>query len=197
MLDLRFFAGSFVCLSLAAVAAPAMATASDSDTITIDVKAKIEERCGIAANGPTSSASTPNLEAATTLNFGFKLNCNVPFAIGVSSENGALRLSTATGNTDNANGFSVEKPYNVKLRVDTDGQPMTPDQCSSDALVRNSGGCAFFGKTPGQGLRSGQRTAINREGSIEVSWPSDASSGQRRAAGIYQDTLTVVVGVRN
>ena len=178
-------------------AAPATAASSrDSDSLTIDVKARIDEQCGIVASGPTSNNGA-DLSVATTVNYGFTLNCNTPFKIGVSSEHGGLRLTTAASDAVADNGFSVEKPYDVRLRVRTDGEAMQPDDCSSEALVDRTGDCAFFGRNPGQGLSSGQRTAINREGTLRVSWPAESNGGPRRVAGLYQDTLTVVVGARD
>lgn len=182
-----------------AVAATLLATpagAKDVDAITIDVTARVAERCGIVAGSEQGSSSVPDLATAQTLTFGFTVDCNTPFRIGVSSQNGALRLTGAPGaRTDD--GFSTEKEYRVGLHLETDGAPLDPEVCGSRALADSTGDCAFFGATAGSGLSSGQSTAIGRRGTLTARWQADAGGEVRRVAGTYGDTLTVVIGVRS
>lgn len=186
---------------MAAFAQPAFAHDGhqDSETISIDVTAKIAERCGIAASGPTTNSSVAELDKATDLTFGFTVDCNTPFRIGAYSLNGALRLTTA-GDKGSvaADGFSQEKPYRAKLRVETDGDPIDTEFCSSRDLLSGPSDCEFFATTPGKGgINSGKRTAINRQGTLTVKWGAEDGNGPRRAAGTYQDTITVIVGVKS
>jgi hypothetical protein len=175
-------AGS-VCL----VPTPVMAT---DDALKIAVNATIAERCGITADDSVSTPGTANLDVATTLKFGFTLDCNTPFVIGVSSANGALLMQ------DSGDGFATAKDYAVALDVETDGTRLTTGACAASALTNTAGRCPFFGTSPGEGIRSGRRTAIGRRGSVIVSWPG-GEGPVRRAAGLYQDVLIVVVGVKS
>lgn len=190
-----FRAGVFAAALLGSSAAMA------DDSIRIDITATIVERCGISRDASAADASAPDMDKAQQLRFPFKIDCNTPFAIGVSSQNGALRLSesdsAARSAVDgrSADGFANEKAYDVALNVETDGAPMQSDACSSRTLTGKGGKCAFYGTESGSGLSSGKRTAINRQGALTVSWKA-GDDGVRRAAGSYRDTLTVVVGPR-
>jgi hypothetical protein len=93
-------------------------------------------------------------------------------------------------------GFSQERVYRVKLNVDTDGSPIETDYCGSRELANAAGSCEFYSETPGKGLGSGDRTAIQKEGSLTVRWGAADDEGPRRVAGTYQDFITVVVGVK-
>lgn len=181
--------------AVALLAAPA-AAANDVDTVTIDVTARVAERCGIVAGSETAPTTVPDMTTAQTLTYGFNIDCNTPFRIGVSSQNGALRLTGAAGDRT-GDGFSTEKDYRVGLHVETDGAPLDPEACSSRALVDGTGDCAFFGATAGSGLSSDERTAISRHGTITARWAADRGGEVRRVAGTYQDILTVVIGVRS
>ncbi len=191
-------------LSLAACAAltasPALAHGNgggNNDQLRIEITARIAERCGISP-GEGGSNVSGNLENNETLTINFDIDCNTPFRIGVSSENGGLRLATAQRgdtNTD-AQGFSIMKRYQVGLQVQTDGGLLDGGTCRSDELTSREGRCNFYGDRPGRGLSSGRRTAIDRTGTLTVSWNAQDGEGRRRVAGNYQDTLTIVVGPR-
>lgn len=184
------------CLLLAA--APALATDnSGSDPLRIEITARIAERCGISP-GEGGTSAEGNLEASETLTLNFDIDCNTPFRIGVSSENGGLRLASANERDDNvdAQGFSILKRYRVGLEVETDNGTLDGGTCRSDELTSREGDCEFYGDRPGRGLSSGRRTAIDRTGTLTVSWNAGDGDNRRRAAGRYQDTLTVVVGPR-
>lgn len=182
-----------------ALIAPSTAFAADADHIAIDVTATIAERCGIARGPATlASAALPDLETAQTLGFDFQLDCNTPFAIAVSSSNGAMVLDDPTragpvGRTET--GFSNRKAYSVALALETDDAPIATRPCDAADLVAAGSACPFYGTVAGQGLSSGRRTAIRRNGRVIVGWRG-GDDGIRRAAGTYQDTLTIVVGPR-
>lgn len=171
------------------------------DTVRIDVTATIAEHCGISRDASSVDSIVPDLDKAQLLRFPFKIDCNTPFAIGVSSQNGALRRREnnvdAMRDIDGqlSDGFSSEKAYSVSLVVATDGAQMLSENCTSRSLTGRGGKCEFYGREAGTGMSSGRRTAIRREGAMIVSWVGGEDS-VRRAAGTYQDTLTVVVGPR-
>lgn len=172
---------------------PAMADTPGGDTLTVDLSAAIAQRCGIAPSG-SSSLSGASLDRAESHAFDFAIDCNTPFAIGVRSSSGGLSLA-ASGTLDTAgDGFSTLKPYSVALELQTDNGPMSGGKCGSAALTA-AGSCAFYGASSGEGLGSGQRTAIRRTGSMTIAW-SAGEDEARRAAGTYRDTLTIIVGPR-
>lgn len=189
-------------VALAIYVASTLSPALADDAIRIDVTAKIAEHCGISRDTSAADSIVPDLDKAQQLRFPFKIDCNTPFAIGVSSQNGALRLlgngaDAARGdNGQLPDGFSGEKAYSVSLIVTTDGSQMVSEACSSRMLTGRNGKCEFYGREAGSGLSSGRRTAIRREGAMLVSW-TGGEDAVRRAAGAYQDILTVVVGPRS
>lgn len=186
--------------ALAALVICCAAPAFAKDSISIDVTASIAQRCGVSDVPSGAAATTPDLDHAQNLSFGFNIDCNTPFAIGVSSQNGALVLQDGRDarSSETSDGFSREKEYSVALAVETDGAPLNSDFCSSAELTGKGKGksCEFYGREAGTGMSSGRRTAIRRNGSVVVRWNA-SDRGARRAAGTYQDTLTVVVGPRS
>lgn len=181
---------------------PVRAFAADDAQVKIDVTATVSERCGISRDAEGAPAVVPNLETAQSMRFGFDIDCNTPFVIGVSSENGALVLTSDAKPTTPQlassvldDGFASRKLYDVALAIDTDGDSIKTDTCSSADLT-GGGRCAFYGREAGSGQSSGKRTAIRRKGAVLVSWQANDGKA-RRAAGLYRDTLTIVVGPRS
>jgi spore coat protein U-like protein len=184
------------------VPSAACAQAASSAHVDIELRATVAERCGIARTG-SDPAAMPDLDTAQSLRFAFQVDCNTPFAIAVSSANGALRMqqnggpiSTGPGDARTPDGFAADKSYQVALSLDTDAGSISSQPCNSRDLTNSGGKCAFYGTVPGTGLSSGGRTAMGRDGALTVSWKSGDENGVRHAAGTYQDTLTVVVGPR-
>jgi hypothetical protein len=194
----RLFGLSMAACAALCAAMPAYAHGSArNDPLRIEVTATVVERCGLSAAGGRTSASG-DLQSAQSLRLEFDVDCNTPFRIGVSSTNGALRLATASsqnGSLDNQ-GFSIEKDYEVALQVATDDGLLDGGSCRSRTLVGRSGNCPFYGRRAGDGLSSGRDMAIGRSGTLTVSWREGDEGGPRRAAGRYQDFLTVVIGPR-
>lgn len=184
-------------IAIFAGAAGFAGSAAAEDALSIEVTASVTERCGISSDSSSAIAATPDLDVATTLRFGFRLDCNAPFRIGVSSRNGALLLDAQSNSENGEDGFSRRKDYDVALDVATDGDPIRTEECAASALTSIGGGCDFYGRDPGEGTSSGQRTAIDRSGAVIVKWQGGGDQTPRRAAGIYRDTITVVVGVRS
>ncbi|MBX3561922.1 MAG: hypothetical protein KF780_08930 [Sphingomonas sp.] len=167
------------------------------DPLRIEISARIAERCGLSAvNGQARAQG--RLDQTESLQLAFNVDCNSPFRIGVNSAHGAMRLATANprdSGTD-GQGFSIEKGYDVALLVATDNGAIDGGTCHSSALTGRDGRCRFYGARPGQGISSGRDIAIGRTGSLTVSWRGGDDGGPRRAAGNYQDFLTVVIGPR-
>ncbi len=188
-----------VCFGLLSIAFASAAHAKPKagDVLTIDVSASIAQRCGVEAHGQRSN-DTGRIDRATSISFNFRLDCNTPFRIGVSAQNGALTLASANGAIRDAAGFQLSKKYTVGLSFLTDQNGLVDvGSCSSDSLGPTGSACQFFGAQPGQGYSPGRQvTAIGRDGSLQVSWSGEDNEPVRHAAGEYQDALTIVVGPR-
>jgi hypothetical protein len=173
--------------------------AADTTTIAIDVQATVTARCGVAAIGDRANAPVA-IDRAQALTFSFSLDCNTGFRIGVRAAHGALRLTTAPSGARDLDGFGIERDYLVALTLATDDSAaLAAGQCSSRDLAEGATGCPFYGRPrDGGGFSPGEnRTAINRGGSLTVTWSGDEmQDGRRLAAGNYQDVLTVEVAPR-
>lgn len=180
----------FMALSLVGGALFEAHAQDAGSVLKLDLHAELAQRCGITRNGadPTSA----NLDQATVLRFGFLLDCNAPFRIGVSAQNGALAW---IGGARADDGFAYSRDYAVSLDFETSGGAIHADSCGAEELL-TQGRCAFFGRNPGEGLSSGGDIAAGQTGALVISWPADGGGRPRRAAGVYQDTITIVVGVR-
>lgn len=191
-----------------AIPGAAAAKAPDTNVLKIHVEASIAERCGIAALG-SDDKDGGRIDRSSTVAFNFKLDCNTPFRIGVSADQGALAMVQGDGgdpqlgrggnpNGFTAEGFATRKSYVASLRFNTDQDGLIDaGECASEDLTSRKGDCDFYGNRPGSGFSPGRKTtAIGREGSLTVSWRGEEAESIRLAAGTYQETLTVVVGPR-
>lgn len=163
--------------------------------VAIEISAKVAERCGISG-GAQEAGLAPRIDQAQSLTFPFRIDCNAPFAIGASSLHGGLLK--VGDNSAAKQGFAVLKQYDVSLAVETNGDALRSQSCSSRMLDTSGDGkkCELFGRAPGEGLSSQRRIATDRNGTVTVRWNGDDSeNGRRLAAGQYQDVITVVVGV--
>lgn len=178
-------------LQLSATGAQALDSAPGPDLVTIEVSARVVDRCGFSV-APKNMTAAADLTVAQAIAFDFTLDCNTPFVIGVRSANGAM---THRGAPD-ASGFAFAKRYEVGLAVATSGAGLAPLPCHSDTLTADaSARCAFYGSQVGEGLASGDDTAIGKPGTLTVRW-DDGGGGPRLAAGDYTDTLTIAVAAR-
>lgn len=182
-------AGAFGLLLAAAPAAHADNTSSS--TLTIDLTGRVTARCGFKA-APPSSVSVPDLRAPGSLNESFTLDCNTPFRLRVSSQNGVLALQSPPANAPAA--MAQSQPYQVEVKFGTDLDPNIDETCGSTTLQTKAGGCVFFGDHSGQGLSSGRGVAIGSQGALNISWTAPTST---LVAGVYVDTLTIVVEARS
>lgn len=176
---------------LLAVAPAAHADNNAGSTLTIDLTGRVAARCGFKA-APPSSVSVPDLRSPGALNESFTLDCNTPFRLRVSSQNGVLALQSPPANAPAALGQS--QPYQVEVKFGTDLDPNIDEICASTALQTKAGGCDFFGDHSGQGLSSGNGVAIGSQGALNISWTAPTST---LVAGVYVDTLTIVVEARS
>lgn len=179
------------CLAavLIGVSGPAHA---HSDSLDVDVRAKIKERCGFTPSAVTSVDAPRDLENAAKMTIAVGLDCNTPYAIGVTSERGALVNVDAR---DDGSGFAFIKRYRVSVALETDRGIVRSEFCSSSDMTPG-GRCHFATTVPGEGLKSGRGISVGRNAVISIDWPSQSALPRRLAAGRYKDTLILVVGPR-
>lgn len=160
--------------------------------VAVEVRARVAERCGIAADERTTS-SRP-IDEAQQFALAFELDCNTPFRIGVRSRSGAMRLLAAPDGAMDLAGFAVEKPYTVGLSLATDAGLIEAGRCTAGQLLGGAGGCPFSGEALGGGGLAIAGTVVRQRGTLDVRWAAAGlAEGRRLAAGDYQDVLTVDV----
>jgi spore coat protein U-like protein len=177
------------------------AAAASVETVKLDISASIPARCGLIdlAKAPLTAA---DLTQDASMTLPFKVDCNQPFVIRMSSSNGGMRY---LGEGDSF-GFMTFKPYEVALDVGLSGGSSLSRSCGSTALNPSSAaaagegmgvGCEFYGTAFRTGLSSGDAIAASDAGpsSLKISWRG--ASIRRMRAGSYQDTLTIVVEPRS
>ncbi|WP_395397547.1 hypothetical protein WBP07_23665 [Novosphingobium sp. BL-8A] len=176
---------------LAGVLAASSAQAH-TDSVAIDVTARIKERCGFASSGPDDLAAPRDLESAANFTVAVGLDCNTPYALGVTSQSGGLMNVDAT---NDGSGYAFSKRYRVSVALDTDKGIVRSQRCTSSEM-EDGGSCDFASLVPGRGLKSGSGISVGRNAVITIDWPAQATNEPRLAAGHYKDTLILVVGPR-
>lgn len=170
-------------------ATPAVA---QSESVSIDVIARISSRCGFAAGDLPSLTASADLEEPGQLLANVELDCNTPYAFGITAAHGALVNIDAR---DDESGFAFAKTYRVAVALDTDQGVVRSQPCSSADLIEG-GSCAFAASRPGEGFSSGPGISIGRRATLTIDWPPQSALPSRLAAGRYKDTLILVVGAR-
>lgn len=176
-----------VALLLSSTAARAQAVV---ETLEVEVTASVPGRCGFVGSAPTTP--TQDIESAGQVAVALLMDCNTPFAVGVSAAHGALLNRTYS---DDLSGFAFRKAYGVRLEIDTDAGAVMGARCEATQLLPG-GSCAYQGDVSGHGLSSGEGIAIDREMRVIIDWSDQSTRPARLASGAYQDTLRVVIGAR-
>ncbi|MBU1385710.1 MAG: hypothetical protein KJ916_12775 [Alphaproteobacteria bacterium] len=178
-------------LAAAGLALAAPAAAQSTGSVEVLVSAVIPERCGFSPAVRSASPSA-DLEQAQTLNFVLPLDCNTPFAVGISGEHGGLLNLTSA---PDRSGYAFTKTYGVRLTLRTSEGEVRSERClSTDIMI--GGSCAFASDQPGRGLGSGSGVAAPGDVTLTIDWPDQSTLNRRLAAGDYSDTITLVVGAR-
>jgi hypothetical protein len=149
----------------------------------------VPAHCGFKTT-PPNSVSMQDLTAAGTLSESFTLDCNTPFRLRVSSQNGNLALQSPPANAPAA--FGKSDPYQLEVKFSTDLGDVD-ETCASTALRSKAGGCDFYGDHSGQGVSSDKGVALGSQGALNISWTAPTTT---LVAGQYVDTLTIVVEPR-
>ena len=187
----------FSAVTAVMTATSALCAPDVSDQVRVKVQATISTRCGFDSE-PVDPSGKADLEATTSIEIPFQLDCNTPFRIAVQSSHGALRhIGTAETGAIDTNGFAYAKSYDVALTLGTNSGPRTPAACRSEQLQVGSRAqpCDFFGAAPGEGYSSVNDISVGQPSSLTVKW-AGGGAGPRHLAGDYQDILTIFVGPR-
>ena len=172
------------------------------DRVRLQVSANIPSRCGIS-EAPVVPNIIHDVTRRTSIEMPFKVDCNQPFVMSLTSKNGGFRAEGGV----NQFGFLGFTTYNVDLKLGLNDDSVVTRSCGSASLnpasAASSGefvglGCDFYNTDRRSGLSSGNAiaTAESANSSLKISW-SDASASRRMIAGSYQDTLTIVVEPRS
>jgi len=166
------------------------APSADNRVIAIDLRARVAPRCGVKDGSRGSIDANQDLEDAARLTLRIGLDCNTPYAFGVTASHGALvNLDVA----DDHSGYAFRKVYGLAVTLNTDAGAVHSTRCRSTDLVQG-GRCAFAGNAVGEGLKSGRGISIDRDAVLTIDWPSQSTLPRRLAPGHYRDTLTITVG---
>lgn len=197
-LSYRFY-GTIPLVFIALTSIEVQAKAPDTQQLKIDIVARIADRCGVTSNSARVNDEVP-IDQPQNVSFGFTLDCNTPFRIGVATRNGGLRLlgTSNDGAVTDDHGFSIQKPYTVGLSFMTDQDGFVDaGECDSAHLTASVAKCAYFGSQPGDGFSPGRKTtAVRLDGKLAIRWTGEDGAHPRMAAGKYEDIITVVVGPR-
>jgi hypothetical protein len=175
---------------LLAIAPAAHADNDGGNTLTIDLTGRVRAHCGFKTP-PPNSVTVQDLSSAGSLSEPFTLDCNTPFRLRVSSQNGTLALKSAAADAPAA--FGQSDPYQLEVKFSTD-LGNVDETCASTELHSSGGGCDFFGDKTGQGVSSGKGVALGSQGALNISWTAPTTT---LVAGQYVDTLTIVVEPRS
>ena len=207
--NVRAYATSIlgVLLCAASLVLPNAVSAKSFDKsfekVTLEVMATISGRCGFS-EAPTLPTQRYDVTADVEINIPFKVDCNQLFNVRIASTNGGMQAMRTGADY----GFATFRPYDVALTLGLSNADSISRECSSPALSarpslvlggsgrQKIGSCEFFGTVKKSGLSSGSAIAASdaKMSELKISW--DAATGTRMLAGVYQDTLTIVVEPR-
>ena len=163
---------------------------SDAETLRLDVRGHVAPRCGFApgaaprGGGPNGMALSPDAAARAPAVIDFSIDCNTPFRLRVESDSWTMRLVDQP--PVRATGLGALRDwvgYDLSLEAPAAGLKA---QCGRASLL--GGGCVLTGA---RGLRSA-KPAFAAEARLSVT-PSEAATPSTHAAGLYRDTLRIIV----
>jgi hypothetical protein len=166
-------------------------TASDAPLgapteLRIDLSGTVSPRCRMTS-APTL-AGQPDLTREGEMRAQFGIDCNAPFNLRVRSGEGGFAAETPR------EGVTRLVPYEIAVAVDTDSGTSALGWCGTDQMSKEQGGsCAF---ASGEGWSSGDATAINRTGTMQLRWAAPRGA-DTLPFGRYRDTIVVELAVRS
>jgi hypothetical protein len=165
-------------------------TASDAPLgapteLRIDLHGTVSPRCRMTA--APHMAGQPDLSREGEMQAQFGIDCNAPFRLRVRSGEGGFAAE------EPREGVTRLVPYEIAVAVDTDTGRNALGWCDADQTAGEQGGSCVFGNA--EGWSSGDATAINRTGTMELRW--SAPAGDTLPLGRYRDTIVVELAVRS
>jgi hypothetical protein len=159
------------------------ASALAASKMSIRLEGDITPECTIDGRSGSSAVLGLPLELGDITrpgrkDYAFLLNCNAPFGYRLEAQYGAL---TNTGVEKAPDGFAAAVPYDVTVRIPTDGAPIQ-DWCSSESIRSGRVTCPFS--------NSGNAIALRSQAELSLTW---RSPGKTLMAGQYVDWLTIRV----
>lgn len=163
-----------------ACTAPSLVFAADR--ISLRLEGDILPECTVgSASSQAFALDVGEIAGSGARDYVFGLSCNAPFSYRLEARYGALTNSAASAAP---RGFAATIPYEVRMRIPTDGAPIE-DSCPGESLQAGRVRCAFS--------NSGNAIAIDAQGRLTLAWQAGSA---RLVAGNYTDHLTVTVGMR-
>jgi hypothetical protein len=160
------------------------ASAFAGNQVRLKLEGSILPECSIGSgSGGTSAALGLPLELDDITkpgrkDYAFLVNCNAPFSYRLEAQYGAL---TNTGPKTTPDGFTAAIPYEVAVRIPTDGAPIQ-DSCPGESLRSGRVSCPFS--------NSGNSIAMLSQAQLSLTWrPPD----KMPMAGKYVDRLTIMI----
>ncbi|MGH7021423.1 MAG: hypothetical protein ACREEY_16205, partial [Brevundimonas sp.] len=95
------------------------------------------ERCGFAPGAVSTLNASADLEDAHSQSLALRIDCNTPFMVTATSEEGRLTNRSAS---DDLSGYAFAKIYGFSLELDTDAGKVRSGRCLSTTLVEG-GNC--------------------------------------------------------
>jgi hypothetical protein len=153
--------------------------------VTVRLEGDIVPECALAGgtpSGPTVTAGLPidigEVSRPGRRDYAFVLDCNAPFSYRLEAQYGALtNLAAAPA----PSGFTARVPYEVAVRIPTDGAPIN-DRCPGDSIRAGRVTCPFS--------TSGNSVALGSQAQITVTWKQTT---EMPLSGAYVERLTIVV----
>jgi hypothetical protein len=151
----------------------------------IELSGTVAPRCRMTS--APALAGQPDLTHRGEMRAQFGIDCNTPFRLRVRSGEGGFSAQ------DRHDGNARLIPYEIAVAVDTDSGANALGWCAADQLADQSGSCAFGSR---EGWSSGDATAINRSGAVQLRWAAPREAGAL-PLGRYRDTIVVELAVRS
>ena len=153
--------------------------------VTVRLEGQIEPECAIQggiASGGHSSLGMPlelgDISQPGRKEYGFVLNCNAPFSYRLEAQYGALTNTSASAAP---NGFTSAVPYEVAVRIPTNGVTIE-NRCASATIRAGHVNCPFS--------NSGNSIALNSRSQLIIYL---APTTKALESGRYQENIRLII----
>ena len=172
-------------IGMLAMAACLIPTPVRADVVMVTARGTIQSSCALSAQTGFGSA---NLDADGSVNATALVDCNTPFKVSATSQNGAMKSATTP-----PSGFANSLPYTLSVSVPLDSGSTVNASCGSATLVTGATSCALSPASP-TGLSSGSGVASSKVSNLTLQWTIPTVT--RLVAGSYSDVVTIRIAVQ-